>query len=121
MTRDDMIARIDVIADVQRAKIVGDAVRAFEYQVAEREAKAFAETGFVGDAPPSVAAWATAKGWTAQQAAEDILQEAGLFNSALYYIRATRLQGKQAVMNATTEEEAQAIFTQTIASLKALG
>lgn len=121
MTRDDMIARIDVIADVQRAKIVADAVRAFEYQVAEREAKAFADAGFTGDAPPSVAAWANAKGWTAQQAAEDILQEAALFNGALYYIRATRLQGKQAVLNANSEEDAQAIFTQTIANLKALG
>lgn len=121
MTIDEMIARIDVIADVQRAKIVADPVRAFEYQVAEREAKAFAESGFTGDAPLSVAAWAIAKGWTAQQAEENILQEAAQFNGALYYIRATRLQGKQAVLNATSEEDADAIFTQTIANLKVLG
>lgn len=121
MTRDEMIARIDVIADVQRAKIVADPVRAFEYQVAEREAKSFAQNEFIGDVPLTVQAWAVARGWTAQQAAENILQEAAQFNAALYYIRAVRLQGKYAILGAANDEEVQTIYTQTIASLKALG
>lgn len=129
-TKQQLIDRIDLVADTQRAKIVGDPVRAFEYQMAEKEAKEFAASGFAEPAPMTVSAWAIAKGWTNQQAAENILQEAAMFNQALYYIRAVRLQYKQAILNMQPEEgesittfydRINATFTQAITTLKTIG
>jgi hypothetical protein len=121
MDRQFMVERIDIVADAQRARIAGDPVKVFEYQAAEEGARAFAATGFAGDAPSVVASWAAARGWTNQAAAENILAEAAQFRGALEYIRATRLAGKYAVMGAVTDEAAEAAFNQAIAQLKAVG
>lgn len=120
MTINDMIQRIDVVADAVRARLVGDPVRAFEYQAAEQGARAYAQAGYSGPVPGVVQGWADARGWTAQQAADNILGEAALFRGALEAIRAIRLQGKYA-LQAATVEEAPAIFEQTVAALKAVG
>lgn len=120
MTINDMILRIDVVADAVRARLVGDPVRAFEYQAAEQGARAYAEAGYSGPVPGVVQGWADARGWTLREAADNILGEAAQFRGALEGIRALRLQGKYALQDATVEQ-AQVIFQQTIAALKSVG
>ena len=97
MKKDEMIAVIDTEADVARAMVVGDPVRAFEYQWAEQQALAYRQAAYSGAVPPAVSAWATAKGWTAQQAADDILAAADAFRTAMAGLRQARLVGKERV------------------------
>ena len=73
MHHSQMIVNIDVEADIIRTRVVGDPVRVFEYQWAETEANAYKAAGYTGTVPVSVSSWATAKGWTPQQACDDIL------------------------------------------------
>ena len=108
---EEMAARIDQVADAKRMQFLGDVTRAFEYQAAERDAKAYAEAGFTGTTPPNVQAWADAAGMTTRQAAENILQEAALYNYALNAIRAYRLQGKQQIRNGSVEQVIPAYFS----------
>lgn len=115
-----MAARIDQVADAKRMQFLGDVTRAFEYQAAERDAKAYAEAGFTGATPPNVQAWADATGMTTRQAAENILAEAAQYNSALNGIRAIRLQGKQAVRT-LPEKDAIKAYMQAIAALEGIG
>jgi hypothetical protein len=117
MHTNQMIAIIDAEADIIRARVVGDPVRAFEYQWAENEANAFKAAGYTGTVPPSIAAWAQAKNWTSQQAADDVLQAAANFRSAMSSLRTTRLIGKETIRNAATEEIANAAYVQTMATL----
>lgn len=118
MTIDEMISRIDLIADTQRALIVGDPVRAFEYQIAEKDARAYAALNYTGDVPGSVGSWAMAKEWSPRQAADDIIGQADLFMYVLNMIRAIRLNAKCSIIAAGTPEEAQAIFDAAIGNLK---
>lgn len=106
-----MAARIDQVADAKRMQFLGDVTRAFEYQAAERDAKAYADAGFTGTTPANVQAWADATGMTTKQAAENILQEAALYNYALNAIRAYRLQGKQQIRNGSVEQVIPAYFS----------
>ena len=99
-TVDELCAKIDAEADAARLKIAGDPLRMVEYERADAEAKAFAAVGYTGDVPLSVADWAEAKGWTAQEATDDILRASAAWNAALYAIRGIRLKGKEAVRNA---------------------
>jgi hypothetical protein len=75
--------------------------RAQEYILAEEEATAFAAAGYTGTVPHSVHCWAVPKGWTAQQAADDILATATAWRGAQASIREKRLAAKEAVRNAT--------------------
>lgn len=74
-----------------------------------------------GTVPPTVQAWATAKAWTAQRAADDIAATAQAWESALYAIRSIRLIGKEAVRNATTDSAAQAAYDTVLAQLATIG
>lgn len=118
---DAMTARIDQVADAKRLEFLGDTTRAFEYQAAEQDAKAYAASGFSGEVPDNVMSWAAAANLSPQQAAENILQEAALYNYARNAIRALRLQGKQAVKTAQNPEQAQAAYMQTIAAINSIG
>lgn len=121
-SKQEIIERIDLIADVQRAKIVGDPVRSFEYQAAENGARAYADAGYTGPVPGVVQVWADARGWSAQQAADNILSEAEQFHAALVFIRGTRLQAKYAVMaEDVTLEQANEIGMAAIVAMKSLG
>lgn len=115
-----MLARIDEVADAKRMQFLGDVTRAFEYQAAERDAKAYAAANFSGDVPSTVQAWADAAGFTPKQAAENILAEAAQYNAALNGIRAIRLQGKQAVRT-LPEKDAIKAYMQAIAALEGIG
>lgn len=118
---DAMLLRIDQVADAKRMEFLGDVTRAFEYQAAEAGAKAYAAAGFAGEVPHDVQSWAIAANLTPKQAAENILQEAALYNYARSAIRALRLQGKQAVKNAADSQQAQDAYFSTVAQLNSLG
>ena len=120
MKRDEMIEAIDLAADNARARIVGDPIRVIEYQVAESDALAYKAAGYAGAVPPSVSVWATAKGWTAQQAADDILQAASLWRQALIGLRQARLTGKEGVRQAADDEAAAAAHQQSVVTIKAI-
>lgn len=117
MKIDDMIERVYLVADAQRLRIVGDACRAFEYQAAEQGAQAYKAAGYAGTVPGVVSSWATARGWTNQQAADDILAAATAFRAALEGIRAIRLKAKYDLL-AATEQDAPAIFAAAIGQIK---
>ena len=70
----EAVQRIDSDVDRIYAAVIGN--RQAEYEAAEREAQVYADAGYVGDVPPLVEAWAVAKAWTGQQAADDILTQA---------------------------------------------
>lgn len=114
-----LVLAIDATADAARLAVAGDPLRAEEYRIAEGEAKAYQAAGYAGDVPPAVASWAEAKGWTGQQAADDILAVATAWNAALYAIRDARLKAKEAVRNATTADQAQAIAAEACAGIQA--
>lgn len=113
---DEFCARIDAEADAARLKIAGDPLRVIEYQRAEAEAKAYAAAGYTGPVPRSVSDWAEAKGWTAQEATDDILRASAAWNDALYAFRGIRLKGKEAV-KAVAESDRQAAADAAIAQI----
>ncbi|MDN7142689.1 hypothetical protein KC131_18740 [Pseudomonas sp. JQ170] len=102
-------AQIDQAADVARLAVLGDPLRALEYQTAADEAKVFAAANYVGAVPPSVQAWMDAARLEAQAATDGILAEASAWQGAMYAIRAERLKGKQAVLQATSHKEIEAL------------
>lgn len=68
-----------------------------EYTDAEAAAVAYQAAGYTGTVPPDVQSWVTAKGWTATQAADDILAAAVQLRTAKSAIRAQRLLRKEQV------------------------
>lgn len=121
MTIAQMVERIDIVANAQRNRIAEDPVKVFEYMAAERDAIAYRDAGFQGDVPAAVLSWSEARGWTAQQAAQDILLEAMMMHIAINLIRDIRLKAKYAIAEMSDEAAAQAVFEKAIADLKAIG
>lgn len=121
-TSDSLCKQIDIAADIARATVAADPLRAMEYSLAASEAQAFKTAGYPAQSVPrTVAAWAI-EGRTPQQAADNILVEAAQYNEALYLLRETRLQAKaqvRAAMQAGNAELAQDIAAETIASIEA--
>lgn len=116
----EAVQRIDSDVDRIYAAVIGN--RQAEYEAAEREAQAYADVGYEGDVPPLVQAWATAKAWTGQQAADDILAQAVAWRGAQAQIRAARLALKeQARMaaDAAGVETALAAWTAFVAAARA--
>lgn len=97
----EMLCRqIDSAADAARRAVVGDPLRAIEYERAAEEAADFRAAGYpAAIVPRTVAAWAI-NGRTAREAADSILAEAASYTEALYLIREARLHAKQAVSTA---------------------
>lgn len=116
--REALAGEIDKLADSLRLAIVGDPVRCEEYRLARDEAKAYRDNNYVGLVPSSVQSWATAKGWSAKQAADDISDTAQAWESALYAIRSIRLIGKEAVRNAASDSAALAAKDGALAQLR---
>ncbi|MFK0086493.1 hypothetical protein ACIQUS_04280 [Pseudomonas sp. NPDC090755] len=110
---------IDQVADQARLSVLSDPLRALEYQTAAQEAQAFAASGYIGDAPPSVQAWMDAADLEARPAADSILAEAIAWQGAMYAIRAARLKGKQAVLKATTHAAAEHLADEAVAAIRA--
>jgi hypothetical protein len=94
------LLQIDADTDAIYVAAIGN--REPEYREAEAAANAYKDAGYTGDVPSAVQSWATAKDWTAQQAADDILAAAELLNTAKLAIRAQRLLRKEQVRAAAT-------------------
>lgn len=110
--------QIDQAADAARVSVLGDPLRALEYQVTAREADTFAQAGYAGEVPPTVQAWMDAAGLDAQAATDSILVEAAACTGALYKIRAARLKGKQGVLKANAHQPAEALADEAIAEIQ---
>lgn len=110
--------QIDQAADASRRAVLGDPMRALEYQVAAEEAKTFAQAGYTGEVPPTVQAWMDAAELEAQAAADNILAEAAAWKGALYEIREVRLKAKQQVRKATSHAAAEALADAAIAQIQ---
>src|SRR5690606_6498243 len=95
-TVEELCQCIDAAADAARARVVGDPLRALEYDRARIEAEAFAAADYQGEVPPMVAAWAI-NGRTAREATDDIRTEAFDYIEALYRVRAIRLAAKESL------------------------
>ncbi len=88
-----LVALIDADVDEIYRQAIGS--RQAEYEEAERQAKAYAGAGYTGPVPPMVQCWADPKGWTAEQAADEILQQSEIWRGAQQAIRAQRLALKE--------------------------
>jgi len=121
-TETELCASVDRAADLARARVAADPLRAVEYDRAAAQAGEFKAAGYPADAVPrTVAAWAI-NGRTAQQAADSILAEAEAYTEALFYIREQRLAAKEQIrtlMTAGDVAQAQLVAEQTIAAIQA--
>ena len=101
---DGAVAAIDTAADVARMDVIARQTNTTEYQRAEAQARAFKSAGYLdADVPSCVASWAKAKrrdGWTARQAADDIIATADRWYAVLDAIRELRLCAKEDVRHA---------------------
>lgn len=111
--------QIDQAADVARRAVLGDPLRALEYERAASEAKAFADGGYVGAMPPSVQAWADAAELEPEAAADSIIAEADAWGGTLLDIRIIRLKGKQDVLKAASHATAESIADAAIQEIRA--
>jgi len=68
-----------------------------EYKHAESGASSYVAAGYTGTVPVCVQDWATVNGWTAQQAADDIIATAAVWYGIMDIIRGHRLIGKKAI------------------------
>lgn len=113
-----LCASIDASADAAYAMIGGNSPgRMAEYQQAKDDAAAFKAAGYAGTVPATVACWAQAKDWAAQQACDDILATATSWSQALVAIRTARLTGKGNVDAAADVASATAAANAAIASI----
>lgn len=122
-TAEEFCARIDRSADSARRAVIGDPVRAFEYERAGSEARAFVEAGYpVDKIPRAVAAWAI-NGRSYQQAADSIIAKAAAYNEAIYLIRETRLCAKEVIRSAMAEGDslkAEEVVRDAVATFEAV-
>ena len=96
-----LLLKIDNDTDEIYGAVIGE--RANEYNDAAAQAQDFKKGGYAGTAGNKIASWANAKGWTATQAADDILAQAVQWRSIEDAIRSNRLARKEAARNATLE------------------
>ncbi|WP_339511920.1 hypothetical protein [Pseudomonas sp. RL_15y_Pfl2_60] len=123
LTTPELCKNIDAAADATRLAIIGDPLRATEYERAAIEAQDFKDAGYPDESVPrTVSAWAI-NGRTAQQAADSILAKSAAFDEALYSLRETRLSGKEqvrAAMAAGDYELANDIAASTVTALESI-
>jgi hypothetical protein len=115
-----LCGQIDATADEVYMAIGGPSPgRLAEYQQAKSDAQTFKTAGYSGTVPETVQCWATAKAWTAQQAADDILATAAAWESVLVAIRSARLSGKASVGAATDIPSAKAAAATAVTNVQA--
>jgi len=121
----EAIRQIDAAGDAARLLAIGDPARALEYQQAELQAREYRAQGYAGEVPDDVASWSEPKGWTGQQAADDIITTADRWRAALSAIRRLRLAAKEGVRAlaadpAGAHAQLYAVQAQFVADLQAL-
>lgn len=102
------IIEIDSAADKIIAEKIGNRER--EYTEAYADAAAYRDSGYSGDVPDTVADYAEIKGWTPQQAADDVIATGDLWKTAMREIRKNRLARKENCRNAASLEEVALAF-----------
>lgn len=105
----DATSDIDKICDAARLKVVIDPVRMKEYETAEEQARTFKAASYTGAVPQYVKSWQDAKGWTAQQACDDIIAASDRWQGALAMLRDSRLKTKEAIKRCTTKADVDAL------------
>lgn len=113
---------IDRAAGACRSRFVsaGEYLSA-EYELADQEARAFADAEYAGQVPGTVQAHVDALGGTAQEAADSIIATGELWRAILKAIRAVRLNSKAAVDDCSTQAEMEATVAQAISAFEAIG
>jgi hypothetical protein len=118
------LTAIDAAAEKARLVVIEQQTNVPEYLRTEPQARAFKAAGYPeDDVPPCVASWAKAKwrdGWTAQQAADNIVATADRWNGLMDAIRELRLCAKEDVRHATSSPEVSAHIEQFISNLNNL-
>ncbi len=89
-----------------------------EYQQAEDDAKAYMANPAI--VPQSITSWAVPKGWTNEQAAQDILLSAAKLRYVMSKIREVRLMFKSLIDSAAGMPEINAVTQTGIATLNKL-
>ncbi len=94
-----MLAQVDTDTDALYQQTLGN--KGSEYEATEAQARAFEAADWQGIPGELVRVWAEIKGWTDQQAAEDILTGANRWRAAQVSIRAARLRAKETLRTAS--------------------
>ena len=116
-----LCAQIDAAADTAYIAIGGPSPgRLAEYKQAKADADAFKAAAYTGPVPDTIACWAEAKAWTAEQACDDILTTATSWEMALSVIRRQRLIGKASVNAASDAAAAQAAADLAISTIQSV-
>lgn len=116
-----LCTQIDATADTAYIAIGGPSPgRLAEYKQAKADADAFKAAGYTGSVPDTIACWAEAKAWTAEQACDDILATATSWEMALSVIRRQRLIGKANVNAASDAAAAQAAADLAISTIQSI-
>lgn len=98
-----VLREIDADVDAIIGQVIGN--RATEYSSAETDAIAYKLAGYTGTVKASIQDWADVKGWTAKEAADDILLQASIWRGAQAAIRKNRLQRKEQARVSTTQTQ----------------
>lgn len=100
-----LCVRVDAAADSARAALAGDPLKALEYARAAVDAQSFQDAGYPrNDVPLSVAAW-VARGRSARQAADQILDRATRLSNSLLTLRTLRLKAKTRIRTLATNSQ----------------
>jgi hypothetical protein len=97
------VLKFESDTDVFIKSIVGE--RAGEYELAEKEAISFKESGYIGDVPSSVSSDAIANGHSNQIACDNILEMATNWRTMQSQLRENRLLSKANVKKSKTVSE----------------
>ena len=101
--RASLLTQVDIDTDTLYQQTLGN--KGSEYEATEAQARTYQASDWQDSPGALITVWAQVKGWTNQQAAEDILQEANRWRAAQLAIRAARLQAKESLHNAHTKED----------------
>jgi hypothetical protein len=116
LDRASLAAKIDVAVAAIYAKPM---TYSKEYEAREAQAQAYKDAGYTGTVPPRVAGFAEPAGMTAREAADLILSQGVQLRDALDQLSDLRMR-KYAIKRAATDEEAQTIFSDTMAAINAI-
>ncbi|MCX2542221.1 phage tail protein [Pseudomonas sp. COW5] len=118
-----LCARVDAAADSARSVLAGDPLKALEYAQAVLDAQAFQDAGYPKkEVPLSVAAW-VAKGRSAKQAAEQILDKGAQVSDSLLTLRTLRLKAKTRIREYASKnqlEQARAATDEVLLAIRGL-
>ncbi|EJM27797.1 hypothetical protein [Pseudomonas sp. GM25] len=118
-----LCANVDTAADSARTALAGDPLKALEYAQAAIDAQAFQDAGYPKkEVPLSVAAW-VAKGRSAKQSAEQILDKAAQLSDSLLTLRTLRLKAKNQIRTCASKgqmDQARAAADEALQAIREL-